>query len=589
MSKGRNGQSILLLLYGGLLLAPLSWVLWEARRGEAIAELESLIQQMDLPILLANSLFLALTTTLLATFLGLPLGLLLSAYKSRVQPLLLALALVPLLIPPHIHTIAWARVMGDRGWLTLWIRQMGAEPPDIRAPLGTPGEDLLLGSIYWGPAWVMACAYFPLMVFSVRAGVQSLDRDGLDAARLTPGSRPLRHIVLPQILPRILAAAAFIFILSLASYPVVSLLDTPTLIQKVFFALHVSTGNPFAATVLGLPLVLMAFLGIFLLTTLDRGRAIQGDRARQSERAPEGVGSHLVACLLLGLALIVPLVSLLLEAGPLRLFGEEPDNYQMVFSRVRTAFVESFLLSGSGVLVLSAVGAIVGRILARRRSVLLDSGMLAFLAVPPEVLALSLLVLFSGLASGSVPLAFGAAFAAFVALPWFRNLSQRAALRNAFVWVVCVFAASTLFSTTGLARSIQQQGFTLLLLAWLGRFLPFIARIFRQGYETIDEDSVFAAQLAGRGAASRWLCVELPALRPTLCLAAVFSWVLCFTELPATLVALRPGWQTVQMRIFNMVHYQSIGEVSALCVLSILGALAPLVIWRLLLSGGRTS
>ncbi|HMS15983.1 MAG TPA: hypothetical protein PKA37_04010, partial [Planctomycetota bacterium] len=153
MSKGRNGQSILLLLYGGLLLAPLSWVLWEARRGEAIAELESLIQQMDLPILLANSLFLALTTTLLATFLGLPLGLLLSAYKSRVQPLLLALALVPLLIPPHIHTIAWARVMGDRGWLTLWIRQMGAEPPDIRAPLGTPGEDLLLGSIYWGPAW----------------------------------------------------------------------------------------------------------------------------------------------------------------------------------------------------------------------------------------------------------------------------------------------------------------------------------------------------------------------------------------------------------------------------------------------------
>jgi ABC-type Fe3+ transport system permease subunit len=65
----------------------------------------------------------------------------------------------------------------------------------------------------------------------------------------------------------------------------------------------------------------------------------------------------------------------------------------------------------------------------------------------------------------------------------------------------------------------------------------------------------------------------------------VFSWVLCFTELPSTLVALRPGYQTVQMRIFNMVHYQSIGEVSALCVLSILAAMVPLIAFSLFTSG----
>jgi ABC-type Fe3+ transport system permease subunit len=56
------------------------------------------------------------------------------------------------------------------------------------------------------------------------------------------------------------------------------------------------------------------------------------------------------------------------------------------------------------------------------------------------------------------------------------------------------------------------------------------------------------------------------------------AWVLAFTELAASLMTLRPGWQSVQVRIFNMVHYQSIGEVSALCVLVVCLAALPVAI-----------
>jgi iron(III) transport system permease protein len=64
--------------------------------------------------------------------------------------------------------------------------------------------------------------------------------------------------------------------------------------------------------------------------------------------------------------------------------------------------------------------------------------------------------------------------------------------------------------------------------------------------------------------------------------AAVVGYVLCFTELAATLMVLPPGWQSVQIRIFNMIHYRSIGEVAALCVIVILLAALPVVALALL-------
>jgi ABC-type Fe3+ transport system permease subunit len=257
----------------------------------------------------------------------------------------------------------------------------------------------------------------------------------------------------------------------------------------------------------------------------------------------------------------------------------------MVFSRVKQAFVESFLISACGVVVLTLVGALVGRALSRNRGILVESSSLAFLAIPPEVFSLSVLVWVTSLASESVPIAYGILFAVAVALPFFlKPLSPRTLLQGFSVFT-CVMLVYLGFVHGGAAKTMQQQGISLLIVVWLGRFLPFIARLFRQGFEAGDPDATHAAQLAGRGAVSRWWRVELPAIRPTLLIAMVFSWVLCFTELPSTLVALRPGYQTVQMRIFNMVHYQSIGEVSALCVLSILAAMVPLIAFSLFTSG----
>ena len=95
---------------------------------------------------------------------------------------------------------------------------------------------------------------------------------------------------------------------------------------------------------------------------------------------------------------------------------------------------------------------------------------------------------------------------------------------------------------------------------------------------------VEAARLAGAGILRRTLLIDVPSMRGPLAAAALIAYVLSLTELAASLLTLRPGWQSVQVRIFNMVHYQSISEVAALCVIVILAALVPVVLARLLLS-----
>lgn len=576
----RGGRVFLFALYGLLIAMPVGRVLLRYFEGDSSRDLARILGQMDLPALLANSLFLALFATVLAVLLGVPAGLLFGLKQFPLKGLLQVLALLPLLIPPHIHTIAWARVLGDMGWLSGWLRETLGWAPDIRAPLGDPSEDAFFGHLYPGPAWILACATFPLVAFSVRAGVLSLDRDSMLAARIAGTGGIVRRIVLPQILPRILAGAAFVFILALTSYPVVSLLDTPTLIQKVFFALNLTLGDQLSATILGLPLVLAALLVVLGLGAVMRGHPPAADASSRFQPEQAGLSASVAAAAILGAALVVPLVSLLAEAGPVR-FGGEPDNYQSVFARVQTAFAHSILFSACGVAILTGLGAVMGRVLLGMRGIAGETAGIALLAFPPEIVALSLLVLASEASAGLVPLSFVAAAGAVIALPLvLPGPSPRRWKAAVLVFGIFTLALAGL-QEAGVLAFIQQRGFVLVLLALAARFLPFTARIFLNGYEAAGRDAGRAAALAGRSALSRLLRIELPMMRPTVVLAALFAWVLCFTELPATLIALRPGWQTVQMRIFNMVHYQSIGEVSALCVLAIAMALLPLLVAKL--------
>ena len=99
-----------------------------------------------------------------------------------------------------------------------------------------------------------------------------------------------------------------------------------------------------------------------------------------------------------------------------------------------------------------------------------------------------------------------------------------------------------------------------------------------------------AARLAGAGPWRRAWGVLRPLQSGAVLGVAALCYVLCFTELDATLMTYPPELRTVQIRIFNMVHYSRDEEVAALCLLSVAAALVPpLFIAALRRSGERRS
>ena len=76
---------------------------------------------------------------------------------------------------------------------------------------------------------------------------------------------------------------------------------------------------------------------------------------------------------------------------------------------------------------------------------------------------------------------------------------------------------------------------------------------------------------------------------PALGVGALLAYVLCLTELDATIVTYPPSYETVQVRIFNMVHYFRDEEVAALCLIVVGLALLPVAVFALLRRPARAA
>lgn len=579
--QGRTG---LALVYGAVLLVPLAWVAVHAVDGDAGTVFERATEQADLAGELANSILLGLLTTVFAVAIGLPLAILLHTRAFPGRAALSSVAFLPLLIPPHIHTIAWTRIIGDKGWFTVWLQQTFDYTLKIRLPIGDPGTDALLGHLFPGPAWIMACAYFPLIVLAVGAGLRSLDRDGLEAARLLGGGRAaLFRVVIPQIAPRLLAGAAFVFILALTTYPVVRLLDTPTLVHRVFGIMSQAHGNLAAASIVGLPLVGIAAVVIVGLGRIEATSGAQQKAGSGAATTRAGVGTLVIVLAILLLTSGLAIGSLVTVAGPLNLSGQgEPDHYQSVFPRVEKAFAESLLMTTTAVVALLLLSWPLGRALSRTRGVGGETAGLGALAFPPEVVGVAILLLWTEASAERVPAWFIGACAALIALPALLGRSLKRGGPAFLALAGCIFAFGMFLIESGVAESVQKTGYTMVIIAYLARFLPFTVRMFKAGFQALDQEEEDAARLCGHGLASRTVFVLAPRMGGVIASAAVMAYVLCFTELPATLHTIRPGWQSIQMRIFNMVHFQRIEEVCALCVLVVLMAALPVLVLHVL-------
>lgn len=123
------------------------------------------------------------------------------------------------------------------------------------------------------------------------------------------------------------------------------------------------------------------------------------------------------------------------------------------------------------------------------------------------------------------------------------------------------------------------RGPGIVLLALLLRYLAVGRQGARLAVEELDRDQNDAARALGaRGWA--WFRVVLwPQAAPTLAATAYLVYLLCLWDVETVVLLQPPGWETLALRVFNLLHYGHHPQVNALCLVLLALAVLPLLGW----------
>lgn len=204
---------------------------------------------------LTNSISAGLISTLLIILISLPFALYVTRTTSLLSKAYRGIALLPLVAPPFIFSLALIILFGRRGFVSNILNDLFG----------------LEFSIYgfWGVVTAQVLGYFPIAYMMIESSLRSINANIEDASHdLGAGQgRTIRKITLPLASTGILKAALLVFVMALADFsnPLIIGGGEPFLASEAF-ALVSGRQNLEMAAVLGIFLIIPSLL-VFLYQT----------------------------------------------------------------------------------------------------------------------------------------------------------------------------------------------------------------------------------------------------------------------------------------------------------------------------------
>lgn len=167
---------------------------------------------------MATTLVVALTCTVLTLALGFPAAYWLARMESRWKSLVTVLTLVPLLVGNVVRAAGWMGVLGNEGLVNsaLLALRITSEPLKL---LYTPGA-VVVGTI---------AVVLPYMILTLSSVIEGIPRAVEEAAANLGASAMtvFRRVVWPLALPGVVAGSVLVFILCMNTYATAVLLGGP--------------------------------------------------------------------------------------------------------------------------------------------------------------------------------------------------------------------------------------------------------------------------------------------------------------------------------------------------------------------------
>jgi len=480
---------------------------------------------------LGNSLTAGLFSMLAATAIGVPLAFCLARIDIPGKTVLMTLAALPLVLPSFVSAYALVLLFGHAGVITLALRGIGLPIGDI---YGTAGIVI-----------VFALTLYPYVLMPTIAGFRAIDISVEEAARNLGASRwrVFRTVLLPIVVPSVLAGALLVFIETLENFGVPSVLaeDRPFLSIDIFklFAGE-SDSNPAAAGALSMLLVGISLIILLLQRHyLARRRFATGARGTPPSVALSPLWRRVAAAFSWGVVLLsllpfgaVLLISFLQFRGPVLSWQLGLANYAALLGGSYAPLYSTFILATAAALIATLFGAPIGYVLVRHRgrlSTLLELVSTVPFAVSGTVLGVGLVIAFN---SGPLVL-------------------------------------------TG--------GSLILILAYVVRKLPFSIRSASAITHQIDPSLEEASINLGVSPLKTFVTLTVPMMAGGLIGGMVLVWVTVAGELSSTIVLYSSRWATMTVRMFQALEGTAPGQAAAAAALLILFTGLPLLlVYRLL-------
>jgi iron(III) transport system permease protein len=539
------GVPVALVLW--LALVPLVFLLWQSfltpqtAAAPAQLTLENYVTayfDRDNVRLLFNSLQFATGAALLALVVGTGLAWMNERTNTPFKTLFFALAIIPLVIPGILFTVAWIMLASPKiGLINLALQ-------------GLTGTDAVFVNIYSmaGMIWVDGLHYSPMAFLLMTAAFRSMDPALEEQAALSGASLPqiARRITLRLAWPAALGALLILFVRSIESFEVPALLGLPVGIHvytsSIYQAIHDYPSRIGLAAAYAVTLLLITSLGIYAQSRLSREGSRfatvtgKGFRPRTIDL---GRWRYVTAAIfILYFVVIVLLPFLVLVWTSLQKFYSAPswaalgrvslDSYRAVLDYPQFAGVvwNSLVLAFGSAATVTLLSAVIAWVVLRTKVPgrwLLDNLASLPLVFPGLVLGLAIMVCYLTIDIG----VYGT------------------------LWIMFI--------------------------AYVTRFLPYGMRYNSASMLQIHKELEESAAMSGASWGMTFARVVLPLLKPGLLAGFIYVMIVSIRELSSSILLYSPGTEVVSIMIWELWQNGQYVELSALGVM-LIAALFVLVL-----------
>lgn len=470
---------------------------------------------------LQHSFQISIYVTLFALLLGTPLAYFTTCYKIKGASIIRILIVLSSMSPPFVGAFSWVVFAGNNGIFTKFMRNVfSIEMPSIYG--------------FNGIVLVMTLSFISLVYLYVSGALKNIDNSLIEAsANLgTAGFKRFIKVIIPLIMPTMLASALLVFMRAFADF------GTPVFIGKGYqvftvliydqYAGEVGQDKAYAAALSVIAIVITTV--IFLVQKWANSKftftmnALHPVEAKEAKPL-QSVLMH-VYCYFLTFLAFLPQIYVIYssfqktsESGLIFKKGYSLNSYRYVLEAYSETIGNTIKIAVTALLLVMLISVVCAYLVVRRRNVFnstLDILTMMPYIIPGSVIGVALIVSFNTSVLG-LPVLTGGPFIMIVALIIRRS-------------------PYTIRSSVAILQQIPQ---------------------------TIEEASISL----GASKAKTFLTVTLPMMLNGVISGAILSWVSIITELATAIYLFTYRTRTMTIAVYELVTKGSYGYASAMAAI----------------------